>query len=207
MALRRPPTRLELKADDIDEYTKVSAESICLQNYSSTIRSGEQLSFWKAWRSVYYYSCSATWHLWVRAMIELRHDPLAAAHSLTNNRLTFERVHSLKIMREKEMSMEDNVTIQHGGNGSSSGADDGRAKRSNMAPGAKKASVAQRIGIGRPRWPLYDQTQINWKKKNCTFVPLDRWRHDAESCHNWINANFEYRYDLILSKSKLCEKL
>lgn len=24
MALRRPPTRLELKADDIDEYTKVS---------------------------------------------------------------------------------------------------------------------------------------------------------------------------------------
>lgn len=77
MALRRPPTRLELKADDIDEYTK--------------------------------------------------------------------------IMREKEMSMEDNVTIQHGGNGSSSGADDGRAKRSNMAPGAKKASVAQRIGIGRPR--------------------------------------------------------
>jgi len=26
MALRRPPTRLELKADDIDEYTKVSSE-------------------------------------------------------------------------------------------------------------------------------------------------------------------------------------
>jgi len=77
MALRRPPTRLELKADDIDEYTK--------------------------------------------------------------------------IMSEKKMSMEDAVGMQHGGTGASSGADGGRLKRSNMTPGTKKASAAQRIGIGRPR--------------------------------------------------------
>ncbi|VEU33417.1 unnamed protein product [Pseudo-nitzschia multistriata] len=77
MALRRPPTRVELKADDIDEYTK--------------------------------------------------------------------------IIREKEMSMEDPMAMQHGEAGRSSGADGGRMKRSNMTPGAKKSSAAQRIGIGRQR--------------------------------------------------------
>jgi len=36
----------------------------------------------------------------------------------------------------------------HGGNG---GADGGRVKWLNMTPGAKKASAAQRIGMGRPK--------------------------------------------------------
>lgn len=75
MALRRPPTRLDLKADDIDEYTK--------------------------------------------------------------------------IMREKEMSMEDPMVMQHGATVSNGGTDGGRVKWSNMTPGTKKASAAQRIGLVR----------------------------------------------------------
>ena len=49
------------------------------------------------------------------------------------------------------MSMEDPMAMQHGEAGRSSGADGGRMKRSNMTPGAKKSSAAQRIGIGRQR--------------------------------------------------------
>ena len=54
-------------------------------------------------------------------------------------------------MREKETSMEDPVEMQHGATGSNGGADGGRVKWSNMTPGTKKSSAAQRIGIGRPR--------------------------------------------------------
>lgn len=77
MALRRPPTRVEMKADDIDEYNK--------------------------------------------------------------------------IMREKELSLEDPVAMQLGATGSADGIDGGRVKWSNMTPGTKKANAAQRIGIGRQR--------------------------------------------------------
>ena len=49
------------------------------------------------------------------------------------------------------MSMEDPVAMQHGATGNNGGTDGGRVKWSNMTPGTKKASAAQRIGIGRQR--------------------------------------------------------
>jgi len=55
-----------------------------------------------------------------------------------------------KIMREKEMSMEDPAVAshQHGPNG----VDGGRVKwSSTMTPNTKKVAAAQRIGIERPR--------------------------------------------------------
>ena len=44
MALRRPPTRIELKADDVEEYDKVRQENECrifLMIASRTAPSGE----------------------------------------------------------------------------------------------------------------------------------------------------------------------
>lgn len=53
-----------------------------------------------------------------------------------------------KIMREKEMSMEDPLAMQHTAN-IKGGTDGGRGKWSNATPATKKAAAAQRIGIGR----------------------------------------------------------
>jgi len=75
-------------------------------------------------------------------------------HSLTDycdRLIQYSNILSLKIMREREMSVEDPVAMQHGATGSNGGADGGHVKWSNMTPGAKKPSAAQRIGIGRPR--------------------------------------------------------
>jgi hypothetical protein len=58
---------------------------------------------------------------------------------------------SLKIMREKEMSMEDHLAVQLGTTGNNGVVDGARVKWSNMSPGTKKAAAAQRIGIGRQR--------------------------------------------------------
>ena len=74
-----------------------------------------------------------------------------ATQQLTNGSFGVRIFFFLKIMREKEMSTEDPVAMQHGATGNNGGTDDGRVKWSNMTPGTKKASAAQRIGIGRQR--------------------------------------------------------
>lgn len=82
---------------------------------------------------------------------------------------------SQQLSREKEMSTEDPAVLQHGS--ANSGHDSGRVKWSNMTPVTKKAAAANRIGIGRPRWPDTSNELGHW-----------RWWKDAW----WIDPSSEW---------------